>query len=127
MFVWEGLDGVEDVVCDESEVPLVAAGGGGVLILVSLVLSWKGFGYRHLNKVSAHNNITFFKQLPKLDGAQNSTDFFSDFTISINLWAVFQNHNQMKCARLKDFILKHVALDLKVFELTLLKICFWRI
>ena len=61
MFVWEGLDGVEDVVGDESEVPLVAAGGGGILILVSLVVSWKGFGYRHLNKVSAHNNITFFK------------------------------------------------------------------
>ena len=76
VFVWEGLDGVEDVVGDESEVPLVAAGGGSVLILVSLVVSWKGFGYRHLNKVSAHDNATFFKQLPKPDGAQNSTRVF---------------------------------------------------
>jgi len=40
MFVWERLDGIEDVVGDEPEVPLVPAGGGGVFSLVNLVISW---------------------------------------------------------------------------------------
>ena len=82
MFVWEGLDGIEDVVGDESEVPLVAAGGGGVLILVSLVVSWKGFGYRHLNKVSAQNNTRSQMEL-------RIVPIFFQTSQSHKLWKVF--------------------------------------